>query len=209
LFWYVTQNCPKKIVKYYNCTDNILLKKFLKLSTNWQRQDKQMALPHVKMTYDKHLYQLIVFQEFYIRYISIYFFPFSNVFWFNNLRLSPSAFHSSLTVTLFHSILLAISRSEREKKEIVCASACVYIKERKRKLRWQLSWCQFHQWSTSRFCTRRSRKRKQYSQVVSLLCAFGICARKKLLIEHWYNWHQGSISSTFYLQLLHSQILKA
>jgi len=31
-------------------------------------------------------------------------------------------------------------------------------------------------------------KAQKDRQVVSIFCAFGICAQKKLLVEHWLNW---------------------
>ncbi len=71
------------------------------------------------------------------------------------------------------------------------------------------SWGQFHQHSSSSFCMCRSQKHKKDSQLDCLFCAFGICAREICSYEeHWWNWHLGWISPTFYTQLLSAQIPK-
>ena len=50
-------------------------------------------------------------------------------------------------------------------------------------IRPSISWGQFHQCSTRSFYTGRSQKRKKDSKIKQLYWAFGICLRKKLLVE--------------------------
>jgi hypothetical protein len=59
--------------------------------------------------------------------------------------------------------------------------------------------CQFHQSSTSSFCTRRSRKHKK---VVSIFLRFWDLRMQNLYVECWWNWPQVSISSKFYRKFL-------
>jgi len=62
---------------------------------------------------------------------------------------------------------------------------------------------------TQRFYVPRFQKRKKDWWLDRIFCAFWDLLAQKLWVKHWWNWHKGSISSTFYIQLLLKQIPKA
>jgi len=67
---------------------------------------------------------------------------------------------------------------------------------------------QFHQCSMRSFFVRRSRKHKETVKL-SVFLSFLDMRVQKQLAEHWWNWHQKSISSTFYAGLFCTKVLFA